>query len=106
MRVNRLETTLTGAISGGNWVTGTTLTGQAPAGSVVTLRHYRWVTATGFYRVTMYSASVDASGVWTRTVPAVLTTRRDYWQVWHSTGGVTHVQGVLTRRLYFPVARR
>ncbi len=98
--------TLTGQISGANWITGTTLIGSGPPGAALMLRHYRWVTATSSYAVTFYTATVGANGLWVRVVPVVLTSQQDYWQVWHSAGGITHVNGILTRWLIFPVMRR
>ena len=93
--------TLTGAISGK--ITGTLLAGFAPPNAPVTLIWHRWTTATRSHAAAFYATVANASGVWTRTVPVVLAHPRDYWQVRHTTAGVTHVAGMLTHRLIFPI---
>jgi len=99
--------TLTGQVSGNNWLSATTLAGLGPPNAQITLVHHRWHTPTASYRATFYVASTNAQGRWSLSVPGgVLTHLRDYWQVRYTANGVTYVNGILTRRLIFPVVRR
>lgn len=83
-----------------------TLWGQTLPNIVVTATRYMWNQARGWYTVTYYTRTADASGRFTVTIAgALLNSQRDYWTVSAHVTQTLHIGGVYTRRLYFPIVR-